>query len=87
MPQESTSVTAWATVSSASRCCRRPRHRLTFAAQPSPSISAAAFARITVGNATLTAAVAVMPTPCPTKIWSTRLYRQLTISVMAVGTA
>ena len=40
-----------------------------------------------MGKATLTAAVAVMPTPWPTKIWSTRLYRQLTISVMAVGMA
>ena len=68
MPLTAIHVTAWPKMRSAVSCSFRPRHRLTLAAQPSPSSSDTALTRMDTGKATLTAAMPVMPTPCPTKI-------------------
>ena len=64
------SVTAWLMVRSAVSCSPRPRLKFRLAEQPSPSMSASAVVTMVSGKATLVAAMPVMPTPCPTKIWS-----------------
>ena len=56
-------------------------------AEPIPNVRAVARHKVVSGKATLVAAFPNSPTVCPIKIWSTILYRDITIIDIILGTA
>ena len=86
MPKSNNNKKPFPNIFSACCCSFLPKQRLIFAAQPSPNIKASAADMVIMGKAIFVAATPCIPTACPTKIWSTILYKQFTNNVITVGT-